>query len=156
MPFERSVGAVVFRREKDKILYLLIQHPNQDNYQGHWDFPKGHIEAGETKEDALRREVREETGIEDLAIVPGFSAWISYFYRAKAQEKEKRREIGRGINIFKIVDYFLAETHEKEVKLSFEHVDSVWLEFEAAKERITFQKSKNIIARANEFLAKEK
>ncbi|MFA5871335.1 MAG: NUDIX domain-containing protein [Parcubacteria group bacterium] len=154
MAFEKSVGAVVFRKEKNKILYLLIQHPgvSDDKEGGHWDFPKGHMEKGETWEDTLRREVEEETGITKLRITPGFYTWIRYFYRAKGTEKSRRRGSGKGINIFKIVTYYLAETAQKEVKLSFEHVDYAWLEYKQAIERITYQKSKKVLEKGHAFL----
>ncbi len=169
MPFERSVGAVVFRRprtilqrikegkkvqgkEKNKILYLLIQHPKSDGYQGHWDFPKGHIEKGETKEEALRREVKEETGIEKIKIIPGFSEWYQYFYRAKSKERKERKLLKRGINIFKIVTIYLIETKERKVKLSFEHIDYKWLEYEKARDLITYEKARKVLEKANQYL----
>jgi len=153
MPFEKSVGAVVFRREKKKILYLLIRHPENDGYSGHWDFSKGHIEKGETKEEALRREIKEETGIEKMKIIPGFSEWYQYFYRAKNEERERRKSQKKGINIFKIVTIFLAETTEKRVKLSFEHVDYEWLEYEKARDLITYKRARKVFEKANKFLA---
>ncbi|HBB36965.1 MAG: hypothetical protein UX02_C0002G0175 [Candidatus Moranbacteria bacterium GW2011_GWC1_45_18] len=152
MPFEKSVGAVVFRREKNKILYLLIQHPKSDGFQGHWDFPKGHIEKGETWEDALRREVKEETGITKFEIIPGFYTWYKYFYRAKGNEKKERKASNRGINIFKIVTAYLAKTEEKEVRLSFEHVNFSWLEYKESLKRITYKNSRNAFKEANRFL----
>lgn len=65
--FEKSVGAVIFRRDRDTTKYLLIQYA-----AGHWEYPRGHQEKGEDEIMALRREVKEETGIEDLKIMPGF------------------------------------------------------------------------------------
>jgi len=153
MPFEKSVGAVVFRREKGKIKYLLLQHPRSGIYRGHWDFPKGHIEKGESWEDTLRREVKEETGITKLQIIPGFSAWIKYFYRAKEREKKEREEAGKGMNIFKIVTYYLAETKSKKVKLSFEHINYEWLGYREALERITYKGAKKVLEKANRYLA---
>ncbi|MDZ4384915.1 MAG: NUDIX domain-containing protein, partial [Candidatus Moranbacteria bacterium] len=62
--FEKSVGAVVFRKkETGGKEFLLLHYPS-----GHWDFPKGHIESGETEEGTLRREVEEETGLKDLKL----------------------------------------------------------------------------------------
>lgn len=154
MPFEKSVGAVVFRREKDKILYLLIQHPESDGFHGHWDFPKGHMEKGETWEDTLRREVREETGIKKLKIMPDFYTWYKYFYRAKGNEKKERKASKKGINIFKIVTIYLAETKEEKVKLSFEHINFAWLEYKEALKRITYKNPQDALKAANNYLIK--
>jgi 8-oxo-dGTP pyrophosphatase MutT (NUDIX family) len=156
MPFEKSVGAVVFRREKGKIKYLLLQHPRSGIYRGHWDFPKGHIEKGESWEDTLRREVKEETGITKLQIIPGFSAWIKYFYRAKGKEKEERRRKKQGSNVLKIVTYYPVETKVKKVRLSFEHQNYAWLEYKEALERITFKNSRKVLQKAHWFLMKKK
>jgi len=58
----RSAGGVVLNRKGE---VLLIRDRN-----GYWVFPKGHIEPGETPEQAAVREVREETGIEAHIIAP--------------------------------------------------------------------------------------
>ena len=58
MAKELSSGIVVFFRSKKSIEYLLLKH-----IQGHWSFPKGHIEEGETLEETAIRETFEETGI---------------------------------------------------------------------------------------------
>ena len=52
---EKSCGCVVI--EDGKV--LLIQQRN-----GHWGFPKGHVEADETERNAAIRETKEETNIE--------------------------------------------------------------------------------------------
>ncbi len=53
-----SVGIILFHRFPRKIMYLLLKQ-----HQGHWGFPKGHIEKGERLIDTAVRELREETGI---------------------------------------------------------------------------------------------
>ena len=57
MKKEKSCGAVIFRRKKE--LEVLVIRQNQ----GHWCFPKGHVEYGETIEQTAAREVLEETGL---------------------------------------------------------------------------------------------
>ncbi|WBQ09324.1 NUDIX hydrolase [Hyphomonadaceae bacterium ML37] len=54
-----SVGAVVWRGD-DVLLIRRARAP----FQGQWSIPGGKVEFGETLEDALVREVREETGVE--------------------------------------------------------------------------------------------
>lgn len=43
---------------------LVHRHPDRSIYPDVWDLPGGHIEPGEIPEDALRREVREELGVD--------------------------------------------------------------------------------------------
>lgn len=135
MPSEYSAGIVVFRKENSKILYLVLHYG-----KGHWDFPKGHIEKGETEKDAAVRETQEETGISDLNFIEGFKEKIGYFFRQ-----------GKKL-VHKEVIYFLAETKTGEVKLSFEHSGFEWLDYEKAIEKITFKSSKEILKKANDFL----
>ena len=100
MPDEKSCGAVVFRDapatggRKRKApeparIYLLLHYE-----EGHWDFPKGHMEAGEDELATATREAREETGIGDLVFIGGFRERIGYFYRreGKAMHKEVDRK----------------------------------------------------------------
>jgi len=42
MPKEKSAGAIILRKEDNKIYYLLLHY-----HSGHWEFPKGHIEGKE-------------------------------------------------------------------------------------------------------------
>lgn len=141
MPFLKSAGAVVFRREPKKgdkeIKYLLIQYG-----LGHWEFPRGHIEKGETLEETARREIEEEVGIKDIKFIPGFKEWIKFFFKLK------------GKNVMKIATFLLGETKTKKVKLSFEHKDYAWLNYEEALKRLTFENSKKVLKKANEFLKK--
>lgn len=55
---EKSCGALVVRRGEASPEILLIKHNG-----GHWAFPKGHVEAGETETQTALREVQEETGL---------------------------------------------------------------------------------------------
>jgi len=135
MPIEKSAGAVLFRRENGKIKYLLIKYG-----WGHWEFPRGLIEKGESLEETARREIKEETGIEDIKFIPGFRKWIKFFFKLK------------GKNIMKIATFLLAETKTKEVKLSFEHQDWAWLEYKDALERLTYDNSKEVLKKAHNFL----
>ncbi len=44
--------------------FLMTSRPEGKVYAGYWEFPGGKIEPGETAEDAIRREMREELGAE--------------------------------------------------------------------------------------------
>ena len=148
--FEKSVGAVVYRlTENNSREYLILQYR-----QGHWEFPRGHQEAGEKDEETARREIQEETGLADIKIVPGFSQTNRFFYMARENERKERRAAGRGILIFKKVNFFLAETKTTEIKLSEEQMDFRWLDFEQALKLVTYKSAQKILRKADEFLKK--
>jgi len=53
----------LFDRDGRLLIYLRDDKP-EIPFPDHWDFFGGHLEAGETPEEALVREVREELGVE--------------------------------------------------------------------------------------------
>lgn len=59
-----QVEGVLYRRNKDRLEYLLLKRLPQRN--GFWQPVTGGVEEGETLEQALRREVMEETGVENV------------------------------------------------------------------------------------------
>ena len=148
MPREKSAGAIIYRIENGVPHYLLLRY-----HSGHWEFPKGHIEGKESEEDTVRREVSEETGLKDLAILPGFKKYIKYFFRQyKENISEEERRIGKTLWIFKLVVFFVAETKTKEIKISSEHLGFLWLPINEAIKKTTFKNSKKLLKDANDFI----
>ena len=135
---EKSAGAVVFRESTTGRRYLLLQNA------GRWDFPKGGIEKGESELDTVLREVKEESGIDDLQMFPGFRKVIEYFYRRE------------GKNVHKQVVYLLGRTAKEKVKISFEHQGFGWFSFADAVRKASYDNSKNTLNDAEKFLMSEK
>ncbi len=133
---EKSAGIVLFRNISDKNEFLLLNYP-----QGHWDFVKGKIEQNETSHEAAIRETREETGITNIEFIDGFEESVEYDFRFKKEDIHKK------------VIFFLAKTDEKNIKLSHEHNDYVWLEYNDALKKTTFENARNVLSKANEFLS---
>ena len=136
---ETSAGAIIFRTngKSRKPRYLLLHYG-----AGHWDFVKGHIEGSETEEETLLREAEEESGLTDLKLIRGFRHRISYFY------KKDRKTTAKD------VIFLLAKTAaaEKDVKLSFEHSEYMWLGFEEAVKKVTYESSRKVLENDNKFL----
>ena len=138
MAQEKSCGAVVFKRQKDGTSKYLVLH----YIAGHWDFPKGKQEKNEKEEQTAVREIKEETGLEDVDFIDGFKESVKYFFK-KGEE-----------TIFKEVIFFLAETHSDEIVISSEHIGYAWLNHEHAHKKLTFNNSKELVTKADHFLHK--
>ena len=134
---ERSAGVVVYTENTTGNLFLLLNYPS-----GHWDFVKGKMEEGETPRKTAIREAKEETGISDLKFIDGFEETIEYNF----QYEDKL--------IHKQVLFFLAKTNTKKVNISYEHLDYIWLDFENASKKVTYQNAREILLKANKLLAK--
>ena len=133
MGYEVSAGVILFRTRANRE-YLLL------DYGSHWDFPKGHIEAGEDPVATARRELREETGIRDAQFVSGYMERMRYFYRRAGEQMRK------------VVIYFLAETAGERVTISHEHCGYAWVSYEEGLQRLTFKTAKELLAKAHNFL----
>ena len=58
-PVDVAVGVLIDKQDR----FLLTSRPEGKVYAGYWEYPGGKLEAGETVEQALRRELHEELGI---------------------------------------------------------------------------------------------
>ncbi|HYY40049.1 MAG TPA: NUDIX domain-containing protein, partial [Nitrososphaera sp.] len=116
MIYERSAGAVVFyMKDNSEPEYLLLHYA-----AGHWDFPKGNIETGESEKQAAAREIREETGITNVEFLDSFRMKIEYKYRHDKKLVRKQ------------VVLYLARTRTRQVILSHEHIGFAWRKFDEA------------------------
>ena len=133
---EKSAGAIIYNIKNKK--FLLLFRKANEKYRESWDFPRGLVEEDEKL--TVEREVKEETGIEEIKFIPKFKEIISFFYR-KDNELVKKEII-----------YYLIETLQEKVELSYEHDNYKWLDFEEALKLLTHKSSKDILKKANEFL----
>ena len=131
---EKSCGAVVFLKNSE-VKFLLLHYE-----AGHWDFVKGNVEPNESEQETVIREIREETGITDAKFIEDFKEKIDYFYRRQ------------GVTIHKEVIFFLMETHTETVTISFEHVGYIWLNYQQAKEKLTFKNARDVLQKAHKLM----
>ena len=100
LPKEELGGAVVFRREGDKIFVALVH-----DVFGYWTLSKGHLEKGEDIEEGTKREIEEELGLKNIEITAkiGDNEYIA----SDPETGPTRRH----------VNYFLIESKDKDIKL---------------------------------------
>ena len=133
MEQEKSWGAIVINKNNK----ILLVHHNA----GHWDFPKGHIENGETEEQTAIREVKEATNIDII---------INNKYRYTTSYSPKE-------NVMKEVVYFLAQNIDEDKKPQLEEVSEVkWFTLEEAMNTITYENSKEILNKLKKDIEEEK
>ena len=135
-----SAGTVVYRITPDGVReYLLLHYPH-----GHWDLPKGKIEAEESKQEAALRELHEETGLE-AKLHEGFEEEISYIFTDHDGQLAQ-----------KAVYFFVGQVlyDQSEVTLSHEHIGHAWLPFEQALAQLTYKNAQQVLQKAHGFLSK--
>ena len=133
---DEAFGIVPIHRQPDGDRILLIQH-----HSGHWGFPKGHPDPGETAIATARREFEEETGIADYEPIAD-RAFVEH-YRFKRD----------GGSVEKTVTYFPAWVHATTVTCQAQEIRSfAWLPFEEAVQRITYEPSRQVLRQVQDYL----
>lgn len=121
MKYEKSCGAIII----DNAKVLLVKHK-----KGHWDFPKGHMEQGETEVQTAIREVKEETNI-NIDIDEMKRYVVTYNPQP---------------NVVKEVVFFVAKKIDGDILLQEAEIsEAEWLEYSQALEQITFQTNKDLL-----------
>ena len=134
MKKEVSAGIILFNDNESR-KFLLLNYPSK-----HWDFVKGKMENGETSHETALRETKEETGISDVEFLDGFEEEIEYYFRAEKQDIHKK------------VIFFLGKTKTLDIILSHEHLDFIWLDYDNALNKITYDNAKNLLKKSKKFL----
>lgn len=105
----QKIGTSAFILQDGKVL-LLKRSKSEDPFPGYWELPGGKLEYGEAPEDGLKREVKEEAGI-DVEVERPYSTF-SYLWGEKHY-----------IDI-----QYLCRALENKIILSQEHEEHIWAE----------------------------
>ena len=109
------VKCIIYNKELNR--FLLVQRCQDDDTGADtWENAGGNIESGETPEAAAAREVREETGITDIAIKK-----VAYIALLEGELPD-------------LLIVYLCETNTENVRLSFEHQAYIWADVEQCRE----------------------
>jgi len=134
MKHEKSCGGLIYREHEGRTELLLLKH----RCGGHWSFPKGHMEAGETEMQTALREIREETGL-IVFLRDGFREAVEYSPKPGVKKQ---------------VVYFIGFTlNESTLKPQEEEVSEIiWSEIDEAYDMVTFRNDKNLIQYAKKYI----
>lgn len=129
---EKSCGAIILKQQHGDFKTLVVRQN-----QGHWGFPKGHVENDETEYETAKREVKEEVGL-DIEIVDGFREVTSY---------------SPAPYVYKDVIYFLAkETGGQLIKQDAEIAEIRWVSFIEAFALLTYENDVKLLRKANRYI----
>lgn len=133
---DEAFGIVPIWRQAEGDRFLLIQH-----WAGHWGFPKGHADPGETEVATACREFEEETGIRDYEVIEAVSFTEKYSFTRDRQPIEKT------------VTYFPAFVKSATVICQEQEIkDYVWVSFDDALQKISFNQARQLLIRVNHYL----
>jgi 8-oxo-dGTP pyrophosphatase MutT (NUDIX family) len=135
---EKSCGIIPFQVVDDDFLFLVLKYK-----AGHFEFPKGHVEEGESEVETAKREMHEETGISEVLLIEGFREEIHYTFVFDHQP------------ISKTVVFFCGQVGEMSVFLSHEHLEAHWLKYNEARKMLSFETAKRLLDKAMIFLRKQ-
>ena len=134
---QNSAGFILFKDDGNR-KYLLLKHGID-----YWNFPKGKLESGESDLEAAKRELKEETGINNIKIIDGFEDTFGYSFLVK-----------EGL-IKKVVKMFLAKYLNGSINLSHEHEEYKWLAFKDALNILKFNNIRNSLKVADKYLSEK-
>ena len=112
--FQAGVKAVI----SDESAHVLLLKAASGHYDAHWDLPGGRIEDTQTAEEALRRELQEETGITEVSDIRFNSSCIS-------NHELRIEHLGR-IGLV-LMAYDVRVPSGTAITLSDEHTDYEWV-----------------------------
>jgi bis(5'-nucleosidyl)-tetraphosphatase len=126
----------ILMSETGEMQFLLIRH-----WAGHWGFPKGHAEAGETAIATALRELEEETGVQPYQVLTDTPFVEEYSF-----EKE-------GQTVLKTVTYFVGRVLSEAVTCQEQEIQAyAWVSFDTAMAQITFEQGRRLLQRVFEYL----
>ncbi len=144
-----QVHIFLYRKRNDEYEYAIFQ---RKDLLACWQGVCGGLEDNETLEEGARREIFEETGIADKQPLYKLES-ISYLPDNIFNQKD--RDIW-GNDIIVIPMYFFAMPYDGEIKLSDEHNDVKWLNYEEAYKLIYFRDQQIALYELNEKLLRKK
>lgn len=136
--YRKAVFIVTCAVEDGNIFYVILKR--HKHWSG-WEFPKGGIEKGETMQETVKREIKEETGLKIIKIK---KYKLSGVYKYKKQLEDRKGINGQTYNLF------LAEVKKGKIKVDKkEHSFGRWVNFNTAIKKLTWPNQKKCLRLIN-------
>jgi len=130
-----QVEAIIFRRNGNNVEYLLLKRLPERN--GFWQPVTGGVEEGETRKEALCREIREETGIKNIIAV------LEGIYLFEFSDPNPYQEYVYGVEV---------SPSEEIVLDRKEHSEHRWCSFQEALQLLHWKENKEALRKLNKTL----
>ncbi len=78
LPYRPCVGAALFNRDGLVWIGRRADKPNNEGAGHWWQMPQGGMDEGESPEEAVMRELTEETGVRSARIIGEIPGWLTY------------------------------------------------------------------------------
>ncbi len=136
---ETSAGGLIVDISSDPPCAALIGRLDRRN-RLMWSLPKGHIEDGETREEAAVREVEEETGIRGTIVAP--LGTIDFWF------------VAEGRRIHKTVHHFLLRANSGQISAEDPEVVEVrWIDLSEVATTLAYADERRLVEKVPELLA---
>lgn len=139
IPVKQTYGIITIFRDVKENLFLILQNNNKE---GSWSFPKGHVEEDENPKETALRELKEETKIVDIE-----------FLDAPLIHEEYERIKKNGKKFLKSNDYFIGFVNSQKIEKQDKEIYAYkWATYTEALNTFQYESRKKVLEQVKKYL----
>jgi len=140
-----QVQAILYRKTNTETQYVLLKRIS--TLGGFWQPVTGGTEKGETKTQALKREIQEETGIKNLTKIIKNVHHYEFWDLCKRENRQR---------LIKEYAYGVEVSPNEKITISREHTEHKWCSFKEALKLLKYNENKESLKKLNNILTAQK